>query len=419
MMLNALISNFAGMPALMNPEFGEQATQALRTLAASPRFSELMEMASAGDDFWPEEDNWRSYYRPYKVSADGTLQIPISGVMLNSFPYTTSYATGYTYIRKAFERGMSDPKVSRIAMVINSGGGEVAGNFDLVDAIFKMRGSKPIHAFVNEHAYSAAYSLASAADKISIVRTGGAGSIGVVTSHVDVSEAVDKAGYKITFVYAGKHKVDGNPYEPLSKDVKNRMQARINDIYNVFVSTVARNRSLSEDSVRATEALTYSAEEAVTVGLVDSIAPFDEALAAFSGGDNQVENHMTQAADHTADISAQLDAARREGAVAGAKAERERIQKILGCDAAKTRQTLASHMAMKTDQSAESAIELLGMAAEENKPEASVSTAQSAFEHAMNTTQNPEVGADSGNSQPVSAVDQVMADYRAATGQVK
>src|SRR5690625_6800315 len=89
---------------------------------------------------------------------------------------------------------MADPDVARIAMVINSGGGEVAGNFDLVDTIRGYRGQKPIEAFVDAHAYSAALSLASAADRIHVPRTGRVGSVGVVTAHIDVSEALQKQG---------------------------------------------------------------------------------------------------------------------------------------------------------------------------------------------------------------------------------
>ena len=70
----------------------------------------------------------------------------------------------------------------------------VAGNFDLVDRIFAARGVKPIRAYAAESAYSAAYSIASAADDITVSRTGGVGSIGVVTVHADYSQALDAGG---------------------------------------------------------------------------------------------------------------------------------------------------------------------------------------------------------------------------------
>ncbi len=68
-------------------------------------------------------------------------------------------------------------EVKGIAFVIDSPGGHVAGNFDLVDKIFAARDVKPIRAFAAENAYSAAYSIASAAQSITVARTGGVGSI--------------------------------------------------------------------------------------------------------------------------------------------------------------------------------------------------------------------------------------------------
>jgi ClpP class serine protease len=76
--------------------------------------------------------------------------------------------TGYDGIRQAFLTAMEDPDISGICLDIDSPGGEVAGCFDLVDVIYGARGKKPIHAILTESAYSAAYAIASAADRISV-----------------------------------------------------------------------------------------------------------------------------------------------------------------------------------------------------------------------------------------------------------
>ncbi|NEJ83591.1 S49 family peptidase, partial [Rhizobium leguminosarum] len=165
------------------------------------------------DDFWPVPDSWLATYRPYIVK-NGILMIPVKGVLLFGVGYAIGdYATGYVYIAKALERGLADPQVKGIAFIIDSPGGHVAGNFDLADKIFNARGQKPIHAFAAENAYSAAYSIASACKTVTVARTGGLGSIGVVTVHLDASKAIDGAGLKVTFIHYGKHKVDGNAYE--------------------------------------------------------------------------------------------------------------------------------------------------------------------------------------------------------------
>lgn len=425
-MSNIFASRFADRPVMIEAGHERWLEQCLNGLNESyatleQQMAEQETVYMAGDDFWPEADSWMSYVRPYKVK-DGTLHIPVKGVLLHNYPYAVgSWATGYAYIRKAMERGLADPQVVRIAFDINSGGGEVAGNFDLVDWIYEQRGLKPMWAFVDEHAYSAAYSIASAADHRVMPRTGGVGSVGVVTSHMDVSKVLDEHGVKITFIHAGKHKVDGNPYEPLADDVKERIQVRIDGLYGIFTSTVARNLGIEEEAVRATEALTFSAEEAVSIGFADDVKAIDEALAGFSGfsatpgeivmSDDTIKQQEAAQVDEAA-----LESARAEGRTEGATAERERIQAILGCDEAKTRSALANHLAMNTDQSVESAKGILA-ASPEDKPAEPEKAAKTPFEEAMEKD-NPDIHAEGGEQQEVSLSQTLINDYHAATGMV-
>lgn len=430
-MSNPLAARFASnTPIMVSADKADWLTQALPHISAGmAKISERMENTPpaylAHDDFWPSSDSWLSYYRPYNV-VQGTLIIPIKGMLLHDFGFALgNWATGYTYIVKAFERGMEDPEVKRIAMLMDSPGGEVAGCFDAVDRVFAMRGQKPIRAFVNEAAYSAAFAWASVADKITMTRTAGVGSVGVVTAHMDVSGAMDKMGLKITFIHAGKHKVDGNPYEGLSASAKARIQKRIDSMYSIFVSTTARNLGIAESVVRDTEAQTYGADEALDIGFAHEVGPFDEALAAFSGepdqpaGDDEMPkpNDQEQA---TTFSQADLDTARAEGKAEGMKegatAERERVQGILGCDAAKTRPTMSFHLALKTQQSVDEATALLAVSPEE-KPEGSAPAATvpgASFDAAM-AQDNPDLGANGEEQQPDSA-EATLKEFRAVTG---
>ena len=409
-MNNPLAARFANSPVMIGSDRADWLSNCLVQLASvMPKLNESM--SKDDDDYWPDDDSWYSQVKPYNVQ-NGTLTIPVKGVLLHDFAYQAwDWATGYTYIQKAWERGMADPAVQRIALVVNSGGGEVAGNFDLVDRMFASK-KKPVQCFVNEHSYSAAFSISTVADRIILPRTGGVGSVGVVTSHVDYSKAMDENGVKITFIHAGSHKVDGNPYEPLPDDVKNRMQARIEGLYDIFVSTVARNLGIGEDAVRATEALTYSAEEAVSIGFAHEIRAFDDALAAFSGGRFQTIGEVTMSqVDQNAQASAALDAARAEGQKEGALAERARVQGILACDEAKNRRELAFHISMNTDISVESAKSILAAAPE--KPE---QAAGADFAAAM-AKGNPELGGEAAAEESgTSAAQQLINDYKAFVG---
>jgi ClpP class serine protease len=153
---------------------------------------------------------------------------------------------------------------------------------DLSDAIYKQRGTKPIYAIANESMFSAAYALGSAADKIFVTRTGGVGSIGVICLHVDQSGMDAQEGLKFTPIYAGDHKNDFTPHEPLADDVKNEMQAEVDRLYGMFVDTVARNRGISTQRVKDTQAALFWGPDAVKSGLADSAGNIGDALGALA-----------------------------------------------------------------------------------------------------------------------------------------
>lgn len=368
---SAILSTIMGGdwdPILVAPDQSGRATACLRALAQNPDAPKLFaaDTSAQHDAYWPAEGSWEAMYKPYVVKA-GILHIPVKGMLLHNFAFAAgSYATGYYYIQKALERGLADPDVKGIALVVDSPGGHVAGCFELADRIFAARKIKPIQAFAHEHAYSAAYALASAASRITVSRTGGVGSVGVVTMHVSMEKAVAEAGYEITFIYAGKHKIDGNPYQALSDDAKNRIQARIDTQYDVFCAAVARNRKMEIAAVRKTEALTFTAAEAVDRGMADAVGPFDEALANFHACLATGDSTMTDAAPKTV---AQSD---HEAAVAAAaSAERTRIAGIKALDEAKARPAAAEQVALKTGMSVAEAKEFLaGLPEETPKPAA-------------------------------------------------
>lgn len=406
--MNPILAQFNNEPALIEPSMQAVFESCIHKTALFVNTLEAKGHKEMAAGFWFSEDDWRASYRPYSVS-NGVLMIPVSGVLLNKFPWAIGYATGYEYIFEAMKRGMDDDDVKGIALVIDSPGGMVSGNFDLVDKMFAMRGDKPIKAFANDSAYSAAYSIASAADKISVSRSGGVGSIGVVTTHVDYSAALEEAGIKVTFIYAGKHKVDGNPYAPLPDDVRTKIQARIDALYSDFVSIVARNRDMDEKAVRATEAETFMASEAIKNGLADEAGSFEDAFAAFAANvnsnqedDDMAENSKAQITEeaHTAGIEAAKAAGYSEGEAAGYTAAMTRINAIIGSDEAKKRPNAAMNAALKTSMKVEEATAFLATLAEEGKVEAAKPQGAGApagmLAAAMENSQNPNIGADGG-----------------------
>lgn len=422
-----LANRFESEPVLVSEGYARRFLldiQSAENYMQKPEIRELMQAQLGQGNFWPDDEddspqarNLRTL-RPYSVK-NGVLEIPVKGTLLSRFPYQLfGWATGYTYIEKTFERGMADESVKGIVFVIDSGGGEVRDLFDLTDKIKTYKGQKPIKAISADAAYSAAYALASTADEIQVTRSGGTGSVGVVTMHLDVSKAMSDAGYKITYIHAGKHKVDGNPFEPLAEGVQDRIQRRINKTYSLFVKTVAENRNLSTEDVRATEALTYDAEDSLSVGFADKIGKLEDGLAEFSaslktnlGVDEMSDTIKDDKAVNQAALDSAVATARAEAHAEGVQAERQRIAAILGSEEAKGRSEAALEMATGTDLTVEQATSLLA-----KLPTATEDTAKN-FDKAMDES-NPELNADAGEQETAEAdpIDAIFSNYSAQTG---
>jgi len=237
----------------------------------------LVPMAFADDDWGGSSA--RASEEGYDL-VEGVAVIHVAGTLVQKNGYLRPYSgmTGYDGIRQNLLTAFYDPAVKAIALDIDSPGGEVAGCFDLVDQIYSLRGKKPIWAILDEVAYSAAYAIASAADHITVPRTGGVGSIGVVCCHTDWSKALEGAGVKVTFIQYGDLKTDGAAEKPLSDEALARFQADIDAMGELFTETVARNRSMSVAKVRATQAGTYLGQAGVSLGLADDVMAPDAAF---------------------------------------------------------------------------------------------------------------------------------------------
>lgn len=217
----------------------------------------------------------------YEV-VSGVAIIPIVGELVQRSGYlgAMSGVCSYSDIVETARAAAEDENVHAGFLDLDSPGGEVSGLFDAADDIARafVQAGKPLWAYSNERAFSAAYALAAVADRIIVSRTSGVGSIGVVAAHCDQSKKDEKDGVKVTFVTAGEYKVDGNSHEPLKDRAKARLQAEVDRIYGLFTDHVARYRGMAESDVRATEAGCFYGNQAVAEGLADALMPFEDAL---------------------------------------------------------------------------------------------------------------------------------------------
>lgn len=351
-------------------------------------------------------------------AQNGVAVISIVGSLVNRGAWigASSGLVSYEGIAAQLRDAAADPEVRSIMLDIDSPGGEATGMFALAEQIREVAKTKKVVAFVNDMAASAAYGLASAATEIVVSPTSIVGSIGVVLTHIDRSGEMEQRGIKATLIHAGKHKVDGNPFGPLSETVQADLQTEVMKFYDQFVGLVARGRpGMTDAAIRGTEARTFLGQEAIDRGLADRIASLDATLLSLqspSAANGQSRKGFAMSDPtitpeaHAAAVATARAEGVAEGRTAGAADATTRIGAILSADAAQGREALAAHFAFKTDIPADAAIAALA-AAPTGAAAATTTTTTTIEQRAAGAA---EMGGDGGNiPNPNAAADAAWA----------
>lgn len=211
--------------------------------------------------------------------------IPIHGTISQHAGGSLSYLLfgGATTdeISASLKELLANDEVSHILLDIDSPGGTTFGIPELAAEIREARKQKPVVALANPVAASAAYWLGSQADQFYAIPSAIVGSIGVYGIHQDISEAAKQAGVRTTFISAGRYKTAGNQFEPLPDDIRDRVQSRIDEAYDMFVRDVAVGRGVAESIVRNgyAEGDIATAKQGLGWGMIDGINTFSQAVA--------------------------------------------------------------------------------------------------------------------------------------------
>jgi signal peptide peptidase SppA len=213
----------------------------------------------------------------------GVAVIPVYGVIAPRANALTSMSGGTSFglLGEQLAAAVADPKVTTIILDVDSPGGSVAGAPEFAAQLRAARTKKPIIAQAQFKMGSAAYWLAASATKIHAAPSAVVGSIGIYRIHEDMSKALASEGVTRTYISAGKHKVDGNEVTPLTDDVLAVLRAPVDAAYATFVGDIAKGRGVPVASVRNGygEGKTVTADEALSLGMIDAIATLDDTVA--------------------------------------------------------------------------------------------------------------------------------------------
>lgn len=179
-----------------------------------------------------------------------------------------------------------ESSASTVVLRIDSPGGDVAGCFETARELRALAASKGkrIVAYADGMAASAGYALACAAAEIYLPATGFVGSIGVISTLVDVVELDRKIGLNYAVVASGARKRYGHPNVPISDAAIANTQAQVDSLADLFFDLVSEARGLPASALSALEAGMLIGEQAVVAKLANGVCTFDELLERISSG---------------------------------------------------------------------------------------------------------------------------------------
>jgi len=221
-------------------------------------------------------------------SSKITAVIPICGFIdqRSSFMMEVFGGTSLESLLEGVNICLNEPRIGGIIFDCATPGGSAFGVKEAADYIASVRGNIPMVAVSNSMMASAGYYLGAATDRIYATPSSVTGSIGVAWEHAEHSKADAAAGVTSTIFRIPEYKMEGHPAEPLTDAAKANMQARCEDLYQMFTGDVARYRGTTASNVKEKygQGRMLSAEAAVGCGMADRVATFADVCSQMQSG---------------------------------------------------------------------------------------------------------------------------------------
>lgn len=221
------------------------------------------------------------------VPEDSVIILPIIGEITKYSQFCGPRGT--MELAKDIKRINSNSNIVGAVLEIDSPGGEAAYT-DIVADVIK-NSQKPVVAYVNGMAASAAYWIAAACREIIVSgKNDQLGSIGTMIMFWDLQEYWKMEGIKLQTVYASLSTEKNKDFHDLMKgDFEGYRKRRLDPLNESFHEAIKayRQGKLTADKDIFTGA-TFSAVEAIKRGMADSFGTLDDAIAkAYELGTNK------------------------------------------------------------------------------------------------------------------------------------
>lgn len=219
--------------------------------------------------------------QPY-VTEDGIGVVPLCGVISKGASPLDKMlgACDLNEVSATLSAMEADPAVKKVCLAVDSPGGTVTGVEELANKVRRM--SKPTMAYTDGEMCSAAYWIASAADRVVCSGSASIGSIGVYMAIPDFSKAYADAGVQMVVIKSSGSPLKGAGIEgtSLSPEQIANLQQQVDEIHADFMGAVKQTRTMVQDSTM--NGAVYAGKKAAQLGLATGLADsLNDALASF------------------------------------------------------------------------------------------------------------------------------------------
>lgn len=272
----------------------EQAQALLPMLASALKVGEFKGALPGQTKQEVDTEQFNSNSNSYVISAYGRMnapeQAPVGSIAIIPFMDTITKMdqecgdSGTVTKQNLIARCDANPNIKATILHIRSGGGEALAAIEA--SRFVQNLNKPIVAFVDDMAASAAYFIASGCDSIICnAEYSRVGSIGTYLTIADFSQYFEKLGIKVLDIYATDSTEKNSPYKKAIEGDTSLLVAEIDFINSIFQNSIATNRldALTAANTKAevwNKGKVFYAEEALKLGLIDGIASLEDTIAA-------------------------------------------------------------------------------------------------------------------------------------------
>lgn len=220
-----------------------------------------------------------------KVSANGQIVavIRVAGVLMKQVS-SMSAGSSTVQLRRDIRQAAADPDVSAILLAIDSPGGTVAGTDDLAADVLAARQRKPVWAHIDDLGASAAYWIASQAERVTANSTTAlVGSIGTIATVYDLSGMAEQQGIKALVFSTGPLKGAGVEGTAITPEQAVYFQGLVDSAQKSFDSAVKKGRGLSAKQLEDVRSgAVFAAEDGLARKLIDGIQSIDATLDALA-----------------------------------------------------------------------------------------------------------------------------------------